>query len=134
MADDPEASPPPTDPPPPYTTQLQDGSVIEQWDVPSRTYRRYDCGVLVEERPFSAAENASADQQIADEARRTTQAALLEQARTDLAANQAYLDSVAAGTATTGDAVTQVAALTRQAQGFIRLTVGADLLDQPTGG
>jgi hypothetical protein len=133
-SDDPAASPPQTDPAPPYTTQVQDGSVVEQWDVPSRTYRRYECSVLVEERPFTDPENVSADQALAEEARRATLCALLEQARTDLAANQAYLDSVAAGTATTGDAVTQVAALTRQAQGFIRLTVGADLLDQPTGG
>ncbi|MFF9310071.1 hypothetical protein ACF1BS_04085 [Streptomyces sp. NPDC014748] len=128
---------PPTDPPPPYTTEVRDALVVEQWDVPTRTYRRYQCGVLVEERPFTDAENATTDQQIADAARRTTQAALLEQARADLATNQAYLDAVAAGTATTDDAIAQVATLSRQALGFIRLTVGADLLDNappdPTG-
>lgn len=114
----------------PFTTEARDGSITEQWDVPSRTYRRYDCGVLVLERPFTDAENTSADQALADEARRATQAALLERAREDLAANQAYLDAVAAGTATTDDAIAQVAALTRQALGFVRLTVGGDLLDQ----
>jgi hypothetical protein len=120
----------PPSPAPPFTTEVRDSSIVEQWDVPSRTYRRYWCGVLVEERPFTDAENASADQQIADETRRATQAALLERARNDLATNQAYLDLVAAGTATTDDAVAQVATLSRQALGFIRLTVGADLLDQ----
>jgi hypothetical protein len=119
---------------PPFTTEVRDSSIVERWDVPSRTYRRYDCCVLVEERPFTDAENASADQTIADEARRATQCALLEQARTDLANNQAYLDKVTAGTATGDDTTDQIAALTRQAQGFIRLTVGADLLDQTTGG
>lgn len=116
--------------PPPYTTEQRDASSVQQWDVPSRTYRRYDCGALVEERPFTEAENANADQAIADEARRATQAALLKKARSDLAHNQAYLDAIGAGTATTDDTIAQVAALTVQAQGFIRLTVGADLLDQ----
>lgn len=120
---------PAAEPPPPFTTEVRDSSVVEQWDVPSRTYRRYDCGVLVVERPFTDAENASADQQIADQQRRATQAALMEQAQTDFATNQAYLDLVAAGTATTDDAVAQVAELTRQALGFIRLTVGGALLD-----
>ncbi|MFI0576129.1 hypothetical protein [Streptomyces tendae] len=115
---------------PPFTTEVRDSSTLQQWDVPSRTYRRYECGALVEERPFTTEENASADRQIADTVRRATQAALLKQARTDLATNQAYLDLTATGTATTDDAVAQVAELTRQAQGFIRLTVGADLLDQ----
>ncbi|WP_435214755.1 hypothetical protein [Streptomyces sp. bgisy034] len=98
--------------------------------MPSRTYRRYDCGSLVEERAFTDAENASADQAIAETARRSTAAALLEWARADLVANQACLDAATTGTATTDDAVTQVAELTRQAQGFIRITVGADLLEQ----
>ncbi|MGW0169568.1 hypothetical protein ACWDWT_30985 [Streptomyces sp. NPDC003343] len=125
---DPET--PPTNGIPSCPVERRDASVVEQWDIPARTYRRYVSGTLVEERPFTEAENANADQAIADEARRATQVALLEKARSDLAHNQAYLDAVAAGTATTEDAVAQVAALTVQAQGFIRLTVGADLLDQ----
>ncbi|MFJ4735295.1 hypothetical protein ACIP6V_23980 [Streptomyces sp. NPDC088770] len=118
-------------PSPPYTSERRDSCTAEQWDVPSRTYRRYDCGVLAEERPFTDAENASADQQIADTARRATQTVLLEQARVDLAVNEAYLAAVASGAAGLEDAVAQVAELTRQAQGVIRLTVGADLLDRP---
>jgi hypothetical protein len=108
--------------------EQRDTSVVEQWDLTARVYRRYDCGSLVEQRPFTAAENASVDQQIADAARAVAQAALLKRARTDLATNQAYLDAVIAGTATTDEAIAQVAELTRQAIGFIRLTVGADLL------
>ncbi|MFJ8348999.1 hypothetical protein ACIQ9J_22085 [Streptomyces sp. NPDC094153] len=122
---------------PPYTSERRDSCTVEQWDVPSRTYRRYDCGVLAEERPFTGAENASADQQIADTARRAAQAALLEQARVDLATNEAYLRAVASGAAGLEDAVSQVAELTRQALGFIRLMVGDDLLDphsQPPNG
>jgi hypothetical protein len=129
---EPADSDPTGESPPPYTSERRDGSVTEQWDVPSRTYRRYDFGALVVERPFNEAENASADQTIAEAARRATQLALLDRARTDLATNQAFLDAYAAGTATTDDAAAQVAELTRQAQGFIRLTVGADLLQQLT--
>ncbi|MFJ4365054.1 hypothetical protein ACIP4S_12975 [Streptomyces chartreusis] len=131
MAGQEEPEPEPSEPaPPPFTIETRDASSVKQWDVPSRTYRRYDCGALVEERPFTDAENASADRAIADTARRANVAALLERARTDLAANQAFLDAHAAGTTTVEDAVAQVAELTRQAQGFIRLTVGADLLEQ----
>ncbi|MFF7966770.1 hypothetical protein ACFZC3_15560 [Streptomyces sp. NPDC007903] len=113
----------------PYTSERRDACTVEQWDVPSRTYRRYDCGELVEERPFNDAENSCADQALSDQARRTMQASLLDQAAADMAANQAYLDKVTAGNATTADAVAQVAALTAQAQRFIRLTVGGPLLD-----
>ncbi|MEU1596216.1 hypothetical protein ABZ468_25990 [Streptomyces sp. NPDC005708] len=122
--------PPPPTGIPPCAVERRDASVVEQWDVPARTYRRYDHGALVEERPFTDTENASADQAIADTSRRANAGALLERARSDLATNTAYLDKVTAGLATTDDAVAQVAELTRQAQGFIRLTVGADLLDQ----
>jgi hypothetical protein len=108
--------------------EQRDTSVVEQWDVAARIYRRYDCGALVEERPFTAAENASTDRQLADVARAAMQTVLLEQARTDLATNQAYMDAVTAGTATNDQAIAQVAELTRQAIGFIRLTVGNDLL------
>ncbi|MEV6737867.1 hypothetical protein AB0N14_13430 [Streptomyces sp. NPDC051104] len=130
----PTESEPASDSPAPYTTEVRDASIVEQWDVPSRIYRRYECGQLVEQRPFTDAENASADQAIADDARRATQVALLERAREDLAANQAYLDAVASGGVTIDDAMAQVAELTRQALGFVRLTVGGNLLDHTDGG
>lgn len=110
-----------------------DAISTQQWDTDARVYTRLEHGEIVEQRPFTDAENASVDQVAAEAGRRATQVALLVQARTDLATNQAYLDAAAAGTATTDDAVAQVAALTRQAQGFIRLTVGGAFLDE-TGG
>lgn len=132
MTTDVEPTPPgPSEPaPPPFTTECRDASTVEQWDVPSRTYRRYDSGVLVEERPFTDAENSSADRAIADTARRINTAALLDRARTALTNNAAYLDAVTAGTATNADHIAQVPALTRQMQAVIRLIVGSDLLDQ----
>ncbi|KAB1146838.1 hypothetical protein F7R91_14780 [Streptomyces luteolifulvus] len=125
-----EQPPPPANPPPPFTTERRDASVTEQWDVPSRTYRRYESGVLVIQRPFTDAENASANQALADGARTVNKATLLLRARTALASNAAYLDKVNAGTATNADHIAQVPALTRQMQGLIRLIVGSDLLDQ----
>jgi hypothetical protein len=122
--------PPPVNPPPPYTTERRDASVIEQWDVPSRTYRRYESGELVIERPFTDAENASANLALTDGTRQVNKATLLQRARTALASNAAYLDKVNAGTATNADHIAQVPALTRQMQGLIRLVVGTDLLDQ----
>jgi hypothetical protein len=123
-----------TEPPqptaPPYTSQVQDAQMTEQWDVPSRTYRRWENGVLVEERPFTAAENASADEQLADDARRATLADLQARARAAITTDRVYLDAVTAGTVTTAQALTQVAALTRQTIGLIRLVIGSDLLDQ----
>ncbi|MDX3353885.1 hypothetical protein PV703_11305 [Streptomyces sp. ME01-24h] len=114
----------------PVTVERRDACALEQWVVATRTYRRYDNGTLVVERPFTEAEEAWAAAMATDETRRATQIALLERARSDLAVNQTFLDAVMAGTATTDNAITQVAELTRQALGFIRLTVGADLLDQ----
>jgi hypothetical protein len=107
--------------------------MTEQWDVPSRTYRRWENGVLVEERPFTAAENASADEQLADDARRATLADLQARARAAITADAAYLSAVVAGTVTTAQALQQVAALTRQVIGLIRLVVAGDLLDSVAG-
>lgn len=98
--------------------------------MPSRTYRRYESDVLVVERPFTDAENVSANAAATDDVRRINRVTLLAQARTALATNRTYLDKVAAGTATNADHIGQVPALTRQMQGVIRLLVGSDLLDQ----
>ncbi|WP_426568080.1 hypothetical protein [Streptomyces canus] len=111
------------------TVELKDTTVTEQWDLTTRVYRRYDCGVLVEERPFTDAEIADADEQLADVVREANRLQLLDRVRTALANNRAYLDKVTAGTATNADHIAQVPALTRQMQGLIRLVVGADLLD-----
>lgn len=110
--------------------EQRDASVVQQWDLTARIYRRYNSGILVEERPFTDAENAQADQAISEEARRANRATLMDRARNALATNQTYLDKVTAGTATNADHIAQVPALTRQMQGVIRLIVGSDLLDQ----
>ncbi|MEU7400701.1 hypothetical protein [Streptomyces sp. NPDC044948] len=110
--------------------ERRDATMLEQWDTDTRTYRRYEDGTLCEERPFTQDETASTEQQLADATRSGNTAVLLARARADLATNQAYLDLVAGGTVTADDTVAQVAQLSQQALGFIRLTVGADLLDQ----
>ncbi|WP_416976728.1 hypothetical protein [Streptomyces sp. T028] len=112
------------------TVERRDASVLEQWDLDARVYRRYDSGILVEERPFTDAENTAADSRLAEEARQRNRALLLERARTALANNAAYLDAATAGTATNADHIAQVPALTRQMQALIRLIVASDLLDQ----
>ncbi|SHI68712.1 hypothetical protein [Streptomyces sp. 3214.6] len=109
--------------------EQRDASVIEQWDLTAGVYRRYDCGVLVEERPFTEAELASVAEQTADAVRQSNTVALLARARTAFTTNAAYLAKVTAGAATNADHIAQVPALTRQMQGVIRLIVGSDLLD-----
>ena len=126
----PDPNPPPDDTLPPYTVERVDSSITERWHVPTRIYRRYESGDLVIERPFTDAENATADARAVDNTRIANEAVLLQRARAAIATNQAYLDKVTAGTATNADHIAQVPVLTRQMQGVIRLIVGADLLDQ----
>jgi hypothetical protein len=127
------APPPPEEPGLPFTSERRDGSSAEQWDAPTRTYRRFEGGALVEERPFTPAENSWAQTRTVEDARRTNRDQLGARVRTALASNAAYLDKVQAGTATNADHIAQVPALARQMQGVIRLLVGADLLDQIGG-
>ncbi|MFR9796847.1 hypothetical protein ACL02U_13205, partial [Streptomyces sp. MS06] len=93
------------------------------------TYRLYEAGVLVLERPFTAREDAEADERLMEAARRVNRTTLLQQARAAWSTNKTYLDKVTGGTATNADHIAQVPALTRQMQGVIRLLVGSDLLD-----
>lgn len=106
-----------------------DAITREQWDTGTRIYRRWEHEALTIERPFTDAENASVGAAAADDTRRANRAELLTRARAAQATNAAYLDAVAAGTATNAQHVAQTAALTRQMQGVIRLLVGSDLLD-----
>lgn len=122
--------PPPTwTPGPPFTHQRQDATTTEQWDAPSRVYRRYEYGIRVVERPFTDAENAWTTAAATDVARQGNRVTLLQQARAALLGNQTYLAKVQAGTATNSDHIAQVPALTRQMQGVLRLLVASDLLD-----
>lgn len=121
---------PPAIPTPPFTTEVRDASMVQQWDVPSRIYRCYEAGALIVERAFTDAETASAAQAAADDVRRANRAVLLARVRIAVANNQTYLDKIASGLATNADHIAQVPALTRQMQGVIRLLVAGDLLDQ----
>jgi hypothetical protein len=112
--------------------EQRDASVVEQWDLTALTYRRWDCTVLVEERPFNDAEVQTKNVRQTDQARQANETALIAKARAAFSSNAAYLAKVAGGTATNADHIGQVPALTRQMQGLIRLAVGADLLDAIT--
>lgn len=116
-------------PPDNTVVEQRDASMTQQWDITARTYSCYENGVLLEERPFTDAENADADACIAQQVRDNNRATLLTQARNAYATNVTYLAAVNAGTATTATHIAQVPALTRQMQGLIRLIVGSDLLD-----
>jgi hypothetical protein len=124
------APPPPENPGLPFTCERRDGSITEQWHIPTRAYRRYECGDLAEERSFTAAEDAWAQSMTVEDTRRANREQLGTRVRAALANNAAYLDAVAAGTATNAQHIAQVPALTRQMQGVIRLLIGSDLLDQ----
>ncbi|MFI0900554.1 hypothetical protein [Streptomyces sp. NPDC020983] len=109
--------------------ELRDATMTQQWDITTRTYRCYENGTLLEERPFTDAENADVTAAITQQTRDTNEATLLTQARNAYATNTTYLAAVNAGTATTATHIAQVPALTRQMQGIIRLIVGSDFLD-----
>lgn len=111
------------------TVEQRDASVVEQWDLTALTYRRWDCGALVEERPFTDAESQAKTAQQLDQTRQSNKAALVIRARAVFSNNAAYLAKVAGGTATTADHIAQVPALTRQMQALLRLTVSSDFLD-----
>lgn len=119
--------------PTPGIVQRSDSTTREEWDTTTSTYRMWNCGVLVVERPFTADELAQFAAAAADATRQANRLALLGQARTAYTNNQTYLAAVAAGTATTATHIAQVPALTRQMQGLIRLIVGSDLLDTAPG-
>lgn len=119
---------PPAEPVGPFI-EVRDASMLQQWDLTARIYRRFEDGLLVLERPFTDEENADAEARALEGTRRTNRETLLRRARTAWTTNRAYLDLVAAGTATNADHIAQVTTLTRQMQGVIRLIVGSDLLD-----
>lgn len=118
--------------PPPFTAEARTASSLERWDAVSRTYWRWDNGVLIVTRPFTAAENVWADLAAVDLLQQTNQQTLYQQAVGAWTANAAYLAKVAAGTAVTADHIAQVPALTQQMQAVIRLVVEGTMLDATT--
>jgi hypothetical protein len=105
------------------------GQRVERWDTDAKTYTSYLAGVLVESRPFTDGEVAflaARDADVAWQARRTDAARLL---RLAYASNRDYLAGVDAGTVTNAQAVQQVAKLTRQLQGLIRLVAATSVTE-----
>jgi len=104
------------------------GAVAQEWDDDTRTYRRWDDGVLVEEREYDEDEAAPLAEAEACEAREEARESLLDKVDAAIEADLAYLDL---NPPTTAQAVAQVARLTRQTVALLRL-VGARL-DDTTG-
>lgn len=109
--------------------ERSDATVREQWDTDAHTYTMWINGGLALSRPFNANEEASVVLALQDLRRATNTTTLRTAGRNALAGDRAYLDAVAAGTATQQMAIAQVAALTRQIMGMGRLLIAGDLLD-----
>jgi hypothetical protein len=114
--------------------QRQDSTTLEQWDTDLQQYTLTVSGVISVQRPFTDAEVAELAGRVRDAARNTNAGILRQRARAALAADQAYLNAVAAGTITAPQVAAQVASLTQQVQGLIRGLVASDLLDNVDGG
>lgn len=113
---------------PPPILQRSDGTTLEEWDTTTHTYRMWESGSLMVERPFTDAELAALTTAATDATAATTRATLQAAMATALATNATYLAKVTAGTAVTLDHVAQVPVLTRQMQAVVRLVGGAALL------
>ena len=106
------------------------GVVVEEWDDDIRTYRRWDDGALVEERPYDEFEVSPLLEAEKCLARETAQSSLLAKVDAAITADLAYLDSAVPILATDRLArvEAQVGRLTRQNVALLRL-VGARLDD-----
>lgn len=97
------------------------GIVAQEWNDELRqyTYRNTD-GAILEQRPYTAEENAQADARAAYESAVVNEAALMSKARQALISNAEFLANTSV---TNAQAVSQVKALTRQVNALIRLQV-----------
>jgi len=77
-------------------TEIWENGVLRtRWDITSRTVSSWDAnGVLIEERPYTAAENASADAMVATEALNAAQKATRERVKLIVTELQAEKDRV----------------------------------------
>lgn len=95
------------------------GILRKRWDDSARTYTEWDeAGQVIESRPYTTEENAEADLRATAEAEESNKRTIESQAVTALTSNRAYLDIVGPSQA---EAVAQVADLTQQMNGVIRL-------------
>jgi len=78
--------------------RVYDGdAVVAEWDDDTRTYRRWDKGALVEERPYDVAEAAALVEAGRCAARESARDSLLGKVDAAIAADLAYLDSADLG-------------------------------------
>lgn len=106
-----------------YDPGKPDNNALERWDDGTRTYTDFRATPDVV-RPYTAAENAEADQRAAEGSRTTNGEAIRSNALTALTSNRNLL-GIASPTSAQNAA--QVKALTRQVNGLIRLAL--DKLD-----
>lgn len=112
--------------------QIDNGAVRARWNFDTHTYTAYDeNGQVVEERPFTEAENVYAAARLAiqreDDTRNrhdTNRAALRDRLGPALDANTTFLNLA---TPTNAQVAAQVKTLTRENQALIRMV--ADFLD-----
>lgn len=90
------------------------GELVEEWDDSTRTFRRFEDGVLVEERSYADEERAASSIQ-------TNMEILTQAARDGLATNRDFL---AMTSPTDAETLAQVRSLTRQMGAVVRLVVG----------
>ena len=94
---------------------------VDRWNVDRSMYERYENNSLVISRPFTAQDQTLVD--LVSGAVLADASNFLTRVGVALSANTTYLNKVQAGTATNADAITQVAALTRQIQALIIFSV-----------
>ena len=104
------------------TTSTQfyvDGVLRFEKDHATRKAREFDAdGTLLNERDYTAEENAQADEMEARNTRLANENTLYEQARTAIVGNKQFL---ALSSPTNAQTLAQVKALTRQMNGLIRI-------------
>ncbi len=114
-----------------YTSVIENGVIVRQWDDPSRTFTARDSltgAVTTPARAYTAAENTAADKRATAQTSATNVATIRQRASNSLANNATFL---AIAAPTLADITVQVQSLTRECNQVIRLALGQ--LDTTTG-
>lgn len=100
-----------------------DNVLRERWDDTARAFTAWNAsGAQTSTRPYTAAENAAADAQAAQATRDGNTSGIRTKLQTAIDANATYLAVTAP---TNAQVVAQVARLTREATGLMRLELNA---------